>query len=510
MLLPYWCEWRSDRLAGSRRAKFRPALENLEDRMVPTLFGPPLSFPTGPGPDLVAVGDFNEDTHPDIAVVDSTNSTTPAVVRVLLNQSTGVGFSLSLAGTVGKEPGGLVTDHFTSSGHFDLAVTNKQDNTVSVLLGNGHDVFQPAPGGPFSSGGDSPTDLVVADFDGDRIPDLAVINAGSQNVAILRGNGDGSFKVDSIHSGMGVPHGLAVDDFNGDKRPDLAVAIPGLPGKVQLLLNEPDGFHLGASLPVGQVPYAVATADLNGDNVPDLVTANWISGDVSVLLGKGGGQFQAAVNFPIGLSPDKIVVADFNSDHHKDLVVSTAGGLAVEIGDGNGGFSAAAGSPFLSTLGIPPVAVGDFNNDTAPDLVSTDFNTQALVLLNQSFPSQPAPPSSSFRDLTPLMHLRASTLAGSPSAKHLRRRLTLQNTSGEVFTGTLWLVLDGLPRGVRVRRMAGRTTAEGTPGSPFVAVPLPGGALNPGQRLRLVLDFINPRGRKIRYTPLLLEGNGML
>jgi hypothetical protein len=358
------------------------AFESLEDRTVPTLFGPPVPFPTGQGPGLVAVGDFLAGSGPDIAVVDSANAATPAVVRLLANDGRG-GYSLSLAGMVGKEPGAIVAAAFTHSGHLDLAVTNEVDNSLSVLLGDGHGNFSPADGALFT-GGDGPTDLTVADFDGDGNADLAVINSGSQNVTILRGHGDGSFTADTILSGLGDPHGLSLGDFNGDGRLDLAVAIADPSGKVQILLNEPDGFHQGASLPVGKLPFAVAQVDVNSDGLPDLVTANWTGGDMSVLLGKGGDQFQPAVNYPIGLSPDKLSSGDFNGDGHPDVVVSFVGGLAVELGDGHGGFSPAAGSPVLSTLGIPPVAVGDFNGDGAPDLVSTDFTSQALVLLNHS------------------------------------------------------------------------------------------------------------------------------
>jgi uncharacterized delta-60 repeat protein len=107
------------------------------------------------------------------------------------------------------------------------------------------------------------------------------------------------------------------------------------------------------------------------------------------------------------------------------------------------------------------------------------------------------------------MRVSAKALAGGPPGGRLQR-LTLRNVSGEAIRGPLWLVLDHLPRGVRLRHRAGVTRNHGTPGSPYVAVPLPGGVLNPGQQVRLVLTFTNPQRRKVRFTPLLLEGAGVL
>jgi hypothetical protein len=94
--------------------------------------------------------------------------------------------------------------------------------------------------------------------------------------------------------------------------------------------------------------------------------------------------------------------------------------------------------------------------------------------------------------------------------RHTRQRLTMTNHGDQALAGPLWLVLDHLPRGVRLRTPAGATTVAGRPGSPFVAVPLPGSSLAPGQSISLILDFRNPRGRKVRYTPLLWEGTGTL
>jgi hypothetical protein len=76
--------------------------------------------------------------------------------------------------------------------------------------------------------------VVVRDFNGDGIPDLAVSFLGG--VRVLLGNGDGTFQTTRV-SYVAGPDAVAVGDFNRDDLPDLAVCIGGL-NKVSILLND--------------------------------------------------------------------------------------------------------------------------------------------------------------------------------------------------------------------------------------------------------------------------------
>jgi hypothetical protein len=113
-------------------------------------------------------------------------------------------------------------------------------------------------------------------------------------------------------------------------------------------------------------------------------------------------------------------------------------------------------------------------------------------------------------DVTPLVGVARGRVRFNPGTRHFRQRVTLHNLSGQVLPGPLWLVLDGLPRKVRLRNANGMSLAHGTPGSPFAVINLSGDGLAPGGSVGLVLDFANPRLRRIRYTPLVLEGLGLL
>jgi hypothetical protein len=84
-----------------------------------------------------------------------------------------------------------------------------------------------------------------------------------------------------------------------------------------------------------------------------------------------------------------------------------------------------------------------------------------------------------------------------------RQRLTLSN-GGTAIRGPLFLVLDGLPPRVRLRRPAGTTQAP--VGDPFVKLDL---SLDPGQSVSVVLNFSNPRQRHLRFDVRVLAGTGV-
>jgi predicted NUDIX family NTP pyrophosphohydrolase len=328
----------------------------------------------------VAVGDFNGDGKPDLAVA---NSGSPSSVSVLLGNGDG-SFQAARNFDAGIHPLSVAVGDFNGDGKPDLAVANGY--YVSVLLGNGDGSFQAAQDFGAGSG---PASVAVGDFNGDGTPDLAVANAGSNTVSVLLGNGDGSFQAAQDFGAGSHPVSVAVGDFNGDGTPDLAVANNIYPfGTVSVLLGNGDGsFQAAQNFGAGSSPYSVAVGDFNGDGTSDLAVANNIYpyGTVSVLLGNGDGSFQAAQNFGAGRSPWSVAVGDFNGDGTPDLAVANhdyvSGKVSVLLGNGDGSFQAAqdfgVGSYPVS------VAVGDFNGDGTPDLaVANESSKDVSVLLS--------------------------------------------------------------------------------------------------------------------------------
>jgi uncharacterized repeat protein (TIGR01451 family) len=232
--------------------------------------------------------------------------------------------------------------------------------------------------------GASPSAAVVADFNGDGHPDIAVANSGSGDVTVLLNSGDGTFKpAVNFDAGMASPTSIEVADFNHDGILDLAVWTLSDPigYTLSILLGHGDGTFQAPKktpLPSGIVLGSVF-ADFNLDHKPDLALlvqdANSGTSQIFVLAGNGDGTLQAPKTAPL---PSGVVLgsvfADFNLDHKPDLALlvrdanSSTSRIFMLAGNGDGTFQPAQpGSDALST-GVGLIGTADFNNDSKPDL----------------------------------------------------------------------------------------------------------------------------------------------
>ncbi len=334
-----------------------------------------MNYDAGSGPDSVAVGDFNGDGKPDLAVANYGDGT----VSVLLGNGDGT-FQAAVSYGAGSGPASVAVGDFNGDGKADLVVANSTDGTVSVLLGNGDGTFQAAVNYGAGSG---PASVAVGDFNGDGKADLVVGNCNDGVVSVLLGNGDGTFQAAVSYGTGSGPASVAVGDFNGDGKADLAVATY-TDGTVSVLLGNGDGtFQAAVSYGTGSNPASVAVGDFNGDGKADLAVANYGDGTVSLLLGNGDGTFQAAVNYGTGSNPASVAVGDFNGDGEADLAVANYndGTVSVLLGYGDGTFQAAVN--YGTGSNPASVAVGDFNGDGKPDLaVANGGNNSVSILLN--------------------------------------------------------------------------------------------------------------------------------
>ena len=89
----------------------------------------------------IAIGDFNEDGIPDVAFPYSATGTTEGTTVLIFFGDGNGNLIQGPTVTVGNEPHSVVTADFNKDGHLDLAVTNRTDGTVSILLGDGKGNF---------------------------------------------------------------------------------------------------------------------------------------------------------------------------------------------------------------------------------------------------------------------------------------------------------------------------------------------------------------------------------
>jgi hypothetical protein len=164
--------------------------------------------------------------------------------------------------------------------------------------------------------------VAIGDLNEDGKPDLAVTNYDANTVSIIPGHGDGTFGAKTDLATGASPLGLAIADLDADGHLDLALANSGS-GTVSVRLGHGDGtFSAAPDLVVGSGPYSVAIGDLNGDGRPDIAAVNSDGHSVSVLLGNGDGTFTTENEYPLGATPTTVAIADLNGDSKLDLAVS--------------------------------------------------------------------------------------------------------------------------------------------------------------------------------------------
>jgi hypothetical protein len=348
-------------------------------------------------PGGIAIGDFNADGKPDLAISTLVSAT------VLLSNGDGT-FAVAPGSPMllpsppyddfaTPHVGVVTVGDFDNSGHLGFAVAEFNNEAAVILLGHGDGTFALSSANFANAPGMPIIDLTTADFNGDGNLDLAITSQVLGISAVDLGFGKGAFTTEgALFTGVGgsFPAATAVGDFNGDGIPD-TVVVNSANGSVHdssfsISLGNGDGTFTPASgspVSIGQSLSAVVTGDFNSDGKLDLAMADSGGNAVIILLGNGDGTFGTPTTVSVGTFPDSIVAGDFNNDGKLDLAVANSGdnNVTLLLGTGDGTFTAASGSPHATgSTGAFMLAAADFNGDGKLDLAVLNENDVSILL----------------------------------------------------------------------------------------------------------------------------------
>lgn len=391
--------------------------------MLPSFYNPPAVYRVG---DLaqgfaavglardITEGDFHHDGKLGLAVIIPTDKDSHGDYTYSLSIFAGNGdgtfqnaVDLNLSSSA--FPVAIVSGDFNGDGYDDLAAieagVSPNTGQVAIFLNNGKGAFSGTPSSVYEVGSD-PLAIVAARFGGTSNLDLAVADYSSDEVSLLKGNGDGTFQP-AVNTPVPFgPISLAVGDFQNNGRADLVVGEMDQEvqlldattpvqssSRVDLLTNDGTGDFTRstvATLPVGWVN--VAAGDLNGDGIPDIVfsDSSGVTNEIEAAYNNGDGSSFivdtqhnfAGLYVPIGFALGRVT-----GGARDDLIVA---GPVSSPGPGPSAavtvYSDLTAGGFTTTstdtvLGFPyDSIIGDFTGDGRDDLAYVDGDNLDVLL----------------------------------------------------------------------------------------------------------------------------------
>ena len=288
----------------------------------------------GRSPNDIAVGDFNGDGNPDLVVA---NTETP-YLTILLGDGKG-GFKPSPHSPFDTHSHphvhGVAVGDFNGDGKLDVVTDSWGQNQILMFLGDGNGNLM-LPGQAFNTGKRPYERLRSADFNRDGKLDVVTTDLDQNSVSILLGDGKGGLRdaPGSPTPAGAAPWSVAIDDMNHDGNLDL-VTIPYEPDVpdakdivVTVLLGDGTGrfsrmLGLTLSLAGCQGPNRVVTGDINGDGFRDIVVECAQNNRLMIYLGSKDGSFRL-YSRSVQTGWSGIAIADLEKRGRDDIVVSNS------------------------------------------------------------------------------------------------------------------------------------------------------------------------------------------
>lgn len=303
-------------------------------------YAPKVDFATGSGSLPVSIGDLDGDGKLDLAVANSSSGT----ISILLNTSSvgSISYAPKVDFTTGSSPFSASMGDMDGDGKADIVVANTGSNTVSVFRNTGSiGNISYATKIDFITGLE-PIQASIGDLDGDGKTDLAVTNRNSNTVSVFRntstsvGNVSYDAKVDFTTGSRPLP--VSIGDLDGDGKADLVVANYSS-NTVSVFRNTSTGagnisYASKVDFTTGTLPLSVSIDDLDGDGKADLAVANQTSNTISVFRNTGSVgilSYASKLDYTTGTTPVSVSLGDLDGDGKVDMAVANVSNNTISV-----------------------------------------------------------------------------------------------------------------------------------------------------------------------------------
>jgi hypothetical protein len=355
----------------------------------------PLTLGIGPG--LFDIGDLNNDSLLDVAVVNTGPAMGNSSVSVFLQDNSGVLARAPYSPlTAGQAATGIAIGDFNNDSRKDLAVAVAVADNDRILFFTQSDqgsLAAPATNSVLPLRGANPDDMTSGDMDGDGRDDLMLVMLGGGGLTFVLQQTSGQFS-EPIGAPLAVPGNpfgtsshLRMVDFDQDGRSELVASSPQ--GKLSIVERTRPGRLVevpNSKFPSSQSPQVIEVIDLNQDGLQDVV---YIGDRLDIKLQNAVGRFSFLFQ-GAPISGTGLAVGDLNSDNRVDIVTASnsTGEVFVLLQTSAGNFNPASPLALGAGSGAGAVAVGDYNGDNRLDLSIANLNSNNITVYLQNSAGQ--------------------------------------------------------------------------------------------------------------------------
>ncbi|CAF3745768.1 unnamed protein product [Rotaria sp. Silwood1] len=221
----------------------------------------------------MCIADFNNDNCLDIAVAANYDN---AIYMLFGDGTGGIVHQMQFYPNEFYNPQHVAVGNFNEDDHLDLVVIDYF--RIYIFFGSANKIYLDIV--TYPTGNNSfPTSLSLGDLNNDNRLDIIVANSGTENIGIFLGKEHGNFEVQiQLSTGrFSKPYSLAVGDFNHDNHSDIVVANSGT-GNVGIFLGYGNGSFASQMtnfIESESVLYSLAIGDLNNDTQLDIVVVDF-------------------------------------------------------------------------------------------------------------------------------------------------------------------------------------------------------------------------------------------